>query len=131
MIGESDGYTTETATLSLNNPFIERYVELINSLKPINGGWGITLDKNEILESLNENQINEYDYNFLVTMMFKDGEGDYEVSLEDEAYSHEFYVGVCSETEYSYLTFEGAELFYYDEYNHQYETEIVKNILIK
>jgi hypothetical protein len=42
MIGDSDGYTSEKIRVSVDNPFLERYVTLLNSLKPTKGTWGLT-----------------------------------------------------------------------------------------
>ena len=47
------------------------------------------------------------------------------VSKSDEDYASEFYEGVRGETEYSFLVFEGIDLYYYDEYGVKHETKIV------
>lgn len=34
MIGDANGYTSEKVKISLENPFLERLVKLLNSLEP-------------------------------------------------------------------------------------------------
>jgi hypothetical protein len=43
MIGDADGDTTETCEVSLDNPFFERFIVLINSLPCPKDSWGISL----------------------------------------------------------------------------------------
>ena len=56
----------------------------------------------------------------------EDGEYTFEVSKENEVYASEFFEGVRHEAEYSFLVFEGVDLFYYDEYKKKHSTKIVK-----
>ena len=125
MIGDADGETSETTTLSLNNPFIERYVTLLNSLKPTKGTWGLMLQKEDIKKCFKEKQISEDDYNFLCRMMFQDKQSDFLVPINYESYAYEFYEGVRADTEYSFLVFEGCDLRYIDEYGKKHKTRIV------
>jgi hypothetical protein len=55
----------------------------------------------------------------------EDDEDD-EFSKENEVYASEFFEGVRHEAEYSFLVFEGVDLFYYDEYKKKHSTKIVK-----
>jgi hypothetical protein len=139
MIGDAKGHTKEKVKVSLNNPFVERYVKLINSLKPIKGTWGLGLDKNVIYQCWKEKQVSEEDYAFLKRMMFdcdeydeddEDDEPDDEpvffVSEKCKLYADEFSDGVTSDTEYSFLVFEGAELFYIDEFGTKKKTKFKK-----
>ena len=48
MIGDANGYTTEEETVSLDNPYVERYITLMNSLKTTKGKWGIILNSNSL-----------------------------------------------------------------------------------
>jgi len=127
MIGDADGNTSEKVEVSLNNPFVERYVTLLNSLKPTKGHWGVMLEEDRICDAFKENQITEDDYRFLCRMMFEElyeEIEEFEVSPENEDYANEFYDGVRSDTEYSFLVFEGVELFYVDEFGKKHKTTI-------
>lgn len=118
MIGDADGYTSKKVHVSLENPFVERYVTLLNSLKPI------ILEEDRIFDCLKEGQITEDDYNFLLKMMFEESDSTFEVSEENGNYADEFFKGVSSDTEFSFLVFEGVDLFYIDEYGIKHKTKI-------
>jgi len=134
MIGDGKGNTTEEVIVSVNNPFVERYVKLLNSLQPTKNHWGIVFEGDRVYESYQEGQITKDDYLFLERMM-NDGDNDdddddeeediFIVSKADEGYASEFYEGVRGETSYSFLVFEGIDLYYYDEYGVKHETEII------
>lgn len=129
MIGDGKGNTKEEVIVSVDNPFVERYVKLLNKLEPTKNHWGIVFEGNRIYESYNEGQITKDDYLFLERMMKEDYEDEDEdvfiVSKSDEDYASEFYEGVRGETEYSFLVFEGIDLYYYDEYGVKHETRII------
>ena len=124
MIGDADGETQEEMEVSLKNPFVERYYKLLNSLKPIKGHWGVVLEEDRIEDAFNEKQITEDDYNFLTKLMFDSPDSKFEISKENENYAMEFMDGVRSNTEYSFLVFQGVELLYVDEYGKENETII-------
>jgi len=124
MIGDADGDTSKKVQISLDNPFIERYVTLINKLEPLTGTWGIVFDSCEFENFYNEGQLTKNDYEFLKGMMFG-VESEFEVKPEDNDFSCEFYEGVRGDAEYSFLVFEGVELFYYDEFGEKHKTEII------
>ena len=133
MIGDANGHTNEEVELSVDNPYIERYVTLLNSLKPLKGSWGVGLSRGDLYKHFDEGQITKDDYSFLNRLMFdgededdEDGEYTFEVSKENEVYASEFFEGVRDEAEYSFLVFEGVDLFYYDEYKKKHNTKIVK-----
>ena len=121
MIGDADGNTTEEVKLSADNPYIERYCTLLNSLKPTKGTWGIMLEQNGIEEAFNEKQISQDDFEFLKKTMFEDDWYDEEKDEEVDDYMTEFAEGVRSDAEYSFLVFEGVDLYYIDEYNKKHE----------
>jgi hypothetical protein len=126
MIGDADGNTTEEVKLSADNPYIERYCTLLNSLKPTKGTWGIMLEQNGIEEAFNEKQISQDDFEFLKKTMFEDDWYDEEKDEEVDDYMTEFAEGVRSDAEYSFLVFEGVDLYYIDEYNKKHETVFEK-----
>lgn len=122
-IGDTCWHTTQDVYLSVDNPYIERYCTLLNSIQPLRGRWGIILNE-ETIESCfkEENQITEDDYNFLMRTMFLEG-NNYFRSDEENDYADEFYGGVMEELDYSFLVFEGLKLTYTDEHNVVFDTE--------
>ena len=118
MIGDADGYTKEKITLSLDNPYIERYCRLLNSLTPINGHWGVMLSGSRLKKHYEEGQLTETDYIFLNQLMFEEG-------YENDEYSSEFFEGVKADGEYFFLVFEGCDLSYIDEYDVEHETYFI------
>jgi len=135
MIGDANGSTKEEVKVSVDNPFVERYVKLLNSLKPVKGTWGIILEGDRIYRHFDEGQITEDDYHFLDRMMNEEfsedleegeeGEEGFVVEKKDEKFAFEFFEGVRSETEYSFLVFEGIDLYYFDEFGEKHNTTIV------
>ena len=125
MIGDADGDTSEKCDISIDNPFLERYVTLLNSLKPTKGTWGLCLDSTTLKKAFGENQITEDDYNFLKETMFEGGSVSSFTSSEDKEWTYEFSEGVRSEAEYSFLVFEGCDIKYVDEWGEKHNCEIV------
>ncbi len=128
MIGDANGHTSKTVKVSHKNPYLERFVSLLNKLKPIKGHWGTVFEYNLLDELLKEKQITQDDYHFLDRMMNEEYDEDSEfiVEEENEDYADEFYNGVRGETEYSFLVFQDVELTYYDEYGKSHKTKIKK-----
>ena len=142
MIGDGNGNTKETVKVSVDNPFLERYVKLLNSLESTKGRWGIVFENGVSYAHVEEGQITSDDLLFLDRLMLEewdeydsdsgdDGEGieadDEErfiVDLKDEKFASEFHEGVEGEQEYSFLVFEGVDLFYYDEQGKKNKTKI-------
>ena len=123
MIGDANGSTSEKCKISLDNPYLERYIKLLNSLEPPKGTWGIVFKEYEFGNF--DSQLNEDDFIFLSTMMFEEYDGDiFNVPKENIKYSNEFFEGVKGDTEYSFLVFEGVDLYYYDEYGKPHNTII-------
>ena len=122
-IGDTCRHITEDVYLSVDNPYIERYCTLLNSIQPLKGEWNIILNE-ETIESCfkEENQITEDDYNFLMRTMFSE-ENNYFKSDKENDYADEFYEGVMEELDYSFLVFEGVKLTYTDEHNVVFDTE--------
>ena len=121
-IGDSCGYTTKEVYLSVDNPYIERYCTLLNSIQPLKGKWGIILNEETIKSCFKEeNQITEDDYNFLIRTMFE--ENNYFKGDKENNYANEFYEGVIEELGYNFLVFEGVKLTYTDEHNVVFDTE--------
>ncbi len=127
MIGDGDGNTSKIVKVSKDNPYLERYVKLLNSLKPTKGNWGVILKDDRLYKCFAEGQITEDDYNFLSVLMFEEPDIDEEDIKKlnlDEKYRYQFSNGVEFETEYSFLVFKGIKLIYVDEYNVRYNAEI-------
>lgn len=124
MIGDANGNTSETVKVSKDNPYLERYVKLLNSLKPTQGHWGIILEEYRIKKHFEQKQITEDDYNFLIYLMFEESDSTFVPDPKDEDYAYEFSDGVRGETEYSFLIFEGCYITYVDENNKKHATKI-------
>ncbi len=123
MIGDSKGYTSEEVRLSIDNPLIERYCVLLNSLKTTNGYWGIMLQGNRMYSHYAEKQITKDDFDFLMATMFEGDDSNYFKTDDEKKYADEFYGGVRSDTEYSFLVFQGVVLKYTDEYGEKHYTQ--------
>ncbi len=131
MIGDANGNTSEKVTISKDNPYLERYVKLLNSLEPTKGNWGIILESDRLYDHFKEKQITEDDYNFLTALMFEeynydddDEEKNVSYFKDNDEYAGEFFEGVRGETEYSFLVFEGVTLKYVDEDGVKHNTKI-------
>lgn len=127
MIGDANGDTTEECSCSIENPYVERYVTLLNKLTPTKGHWGIILERDRLKKHFEQGQLTQEEYDFLKFAMFSDDSGStFNPSEEDvENYLYDFCEGVRGETEYSFLVFEGITLEYVDEYGEVFQTEIV------
>lgn len=125
MIGDSNGNTTEETEVSVNNPYLERYVKLLNKLEPTKGHWGVMLEDDRLEEHCKAKQITKDDLKFLNKIMFNKLGGE-KLTEEEEGFIEELSEGVRSEAEYSFLVFEGIDLYYYDENNVKHETKITK-----
>jgi hypothetical protein len=130
MIGDANGNTSEEIKVSVENPFIERYVTLLNKLKPLKGHWGVVFRENDLYKYMEEKQITKEDYDFLNRLMFEEYEleedNTFIVEKKDEKFSDGFFYGVRGETEWSFLVFEGIDLFYYDENGVKHKTYFAK-----
>lgn len=122
MIGDANGYTTEEQEVSLNNPYLERFVKLLNKLKPTKSTWGIVFEEYDFENFYKEKQITKNDYDFLKKIMFY---GDDDDDLEDENYEfiEELRDGVRGQAEYSFLVFQGCDLTYIDENDNEHDVE--------
>lgn len=135
MIGDANGNTSETVKLSADNPFIERYVKLLNGLKPNKQSWGVQLNDEDLDGFYSESQITLDDLRFLRRLMFEEydiyEENDevegytYPIEKDNLKFAREFYSGVRDESEYSFLVFEEAVLKYSNEYGEKFDTKIV------
>lgn len=127
MIGDADGETTEESTCSINNPYVERYVTLLNKLTPPKGHWGIILERSRLKDHFEQGQLTQEEYDFLKCTMFNDNSGStFNPSEGDlDEYLYDFCEGVRGDAEYSFLVFEGITLEYVDEYGEVFQTEIV------
>jgi len=128
MIGDADGDTSREVNVSIDNPYTERYIDLLCSLYDEDNIDFVVLNEEYLYDFYTENKISIEDYAFLCRMMgFQYDEPDYvfEVSPDNEKYANEFRDGVCSEIGYVGLSLDYVDLFYYDEHGTKYDTEIV------
>ena len=124
-IGDTSENITREVYLSIDNPYIERYCTLLNSIQPPKGQCGIILNEKTIESCFKkENQITEDDYNFLMRTMFSE-ENNYFKTDEENNYADEFYEGVMEELGDNFLVFEDVKLIYTDEHNVIFDTKFV------
>ena len=124
-IGDTSENITREVYLSIDNPYIERYCTLLNSIQPPKGQCGIILNEKTIESCFKkENQITEDDYNFLMRTMFLE-ENNYFKNDEENNYADEFYEGIAEELGYHFLLFEGVKLTYTNEHNVIFDTKFV------
>lgn len=134
--GETCDIITKTARLSLNNPYIERAVYLLNNFLT---GKELTLE--EIRTSYEWDDFDEMSYKFLVRILINEDTdlehyitGDNETLEDVEEYldiytyhADEFRDGVYTSVEGAILVFEFVELVYINEYGNEFKTSIIKD----
>ena len=133
--GETSDIITKTTRLSLNNPYIERAVYLLNNFLTEKELTLISLR-----DSYEDSEFNDMDYKFLIRILMHEDidlehyiTGDNE-TLEDvdeylDIYTYhadEFRDGVYTTVEGSILVFEFVELVYINEYGNEFKTGIIK-----
>lgn len=124
MIGDSNGYKKTTVEVSLDNPFLERYYTLLNTLVPPSGHWGVILDDETIYKLYNQRILSKDDYRFLMRTLFQDDEvSDYFSTELENKYADEFFEGVTAGGD-SYYVFENVDLFYVDEYGKKHKSKV-------
>lgn len=127
MIGDADGYTREVIEpISVDNPHLERLVTILNSLINTPGHFGIRFDRKHLTKSLNAKDITEDDFEFLMFMLnIEDADKHPSWTEEEKDYVYEINDGpFYFETEYSFVTFSGCELYYINAYGTKFETKI-------
>ena len=134
--GEARDIITKTTKLSLNNPYIERAVHLLNNF---------LTDKELIIEEIRTSyecdEFDEMSYKFLVRILMNEDTdlehyitGDNETLEDVEEYldiytyhADEFRDGVYTTVEGATLVFEFVELVYINEYGNEFKTSIIKD----
>ena len=134
--GETSDIITKTTRLSLNNPYIERAVYLLNNF---------LTDKELILEEIRTSyecdEFDEMSYKFLIRILMHEDidlehyiTGDNETLEDVEEYldiytyhADEFRDGVYTTVEGAILVFEFVELVYINEYGNEFKTSIIKD----
>lgn len=116
MIGDADGNTTYDFTC--NESEIEevvKYVSILNKLKPLKDHWGICFDNYEKEYPGEYIGLSEVEYNVFMDLL------DCEFYISKER--SEIQSCLASRNEYSFLVFQGIEIYYYDENNTKYKVE--------
>ena len=134
--GEISDIITKTTRLSLNNPYIERAVHLLNNF---------LTDKELILEEIRTSyecdEFDEMSYKFLVRiLMNEDIDLEHYITSDNETWedvdeyldiytyhADEFRNGVCTTVEGAFLILEFVELVYINEYGNEFKTTIIKD----
>ncbi len=120
MIGDADGHTDEEVIMSINNPFIKPLTEALDKLGEIEGHWGIMLDKEHYEGNRKIGNINDFEYELLSLVTGYSYEEEdpnyffkkygYDESEQNHNYLQEFEGLLISDTEYSFLVYEGYKL---------------------
>lgn len=116
MIGDANGNTTYDFTC--NESEIEKvvkYVSILNKLKPLKDHWGICFDNYEKEYPGEYIGLSEVEYNVFMNLL------DCEFYISKER--SKIQSCLASENEYSFLVFQGIEIYYYDENNTKYKVE--------
>lgn len=116
MIGDANGNTTYDFTC--NESEIEKvvkYVSILNKLKPLKDHWGICFDNYEKEYPGEYIGLSEVEYNVFMDLL------DCEFYISKER--SEIQSCLASRNEYSFLVFQGVEIYYYDENNTKYKVE--------
>ena len=134
--GETSDIITKTTRLSLNNPYIERAIYLLNNF---------LTDKELTLISLRnsyeDSEFNDMDYKFLIRiLMHEDIDLEHYITGDNETWedvdeyldiytyhADQFRYGVYTTVEGSILVFEFVELVYINEYGNEFKTSIIKD----
>lgn len=123
MIGDADGDTSKENVISMDNEYIERFMKLINNLPERPGHWGISLDQSYLDDVHSKKLMSDDDYKFLSDIFGYPDESKF--THKQLEYIEEISECIASDTEYSFLTIEYAELVYYNEYGEKFNTQIV------
>lgn len=116
MIGDANGNTTYD--FICNESEIEevvKYVSILNKLKPLKDHWGICFDNYEKEYPGEYIGLSEVEYNVFMDLL------DCEFYISKER--SEIQSCLASRNEYSFLVFQGIEIYYYDENNTKCKVE--------
>ena len=134
--GETSDIITKTTKLSLNNPYIERAVHLLNNFLTEKELTLISLR-----DSYEDSEFNDMDYKFLIRiLMHEDIDLEHYITGDNETWedvdeyldiytyhADEFRDGVYTTVEGAILVFEFVELVYINEYGNEFKTSIFKD----
>ena len=134
--GETSDIITKTTRLSLNNPYIERAVHLLNNFLTEKELTLISLR-----DSYEDSEFNDMDYKFLIRiLMHEDIDLEHYITGDNETWedvdeyldiytyhADEFRDGVYTTVEGAILVFEFVELVYINEYGNEFKTNIIKD----
>ena len=114
MIGDGNGYTTENFLCDSNEiEEVIKYVDILNRLKPLPRHWGICFNNYPEKYPGNYVGLTEEEYKIFISLLNLDDED------EDDTITPTIEISISDclkdETEYSFLVFEGVNIYYYDE----------------
>ena len=134
--GETSDIITKTTRLSLNNPYIERAVYLLNNFLTEKELTLISLR-----DSYEDSEFNDMDYKFLIRiLMHEDIDLEHYITGDNETWedvdeyldiytyhADELRDGVYTTVEGAILVFEFVKLVYINEYGNEFKTSIIKD----
>lgn len=127
MIGDADGNMLETAKISENNIYLERFFDILSNLEKPKKYIGLMLTVEHITEVYDEKNINDSDYMFLMSMLFHVLTEDFNfIDEENESFSYEFLDSIFTDIKGIPLFLEELKLYHVNEYNEEIECYIEK-----
>lgn len=119
MIGDADGYTSYDFTFTTcdeeNIEEVMEYINILNKLKPLKGHWGVGFDDYPEEYPGEYIGLSEKEYDIFIDLLN---------SGNDLGIRGEICECLRDRTEYSFLVFQGAEVYYYDTFNTKYKVEL-------
>ena len=117
LIGETSGFKSTKVKVALDDPQLERYFKVVDSLQRTDDMWYVMLEEEYLVKHVKEGHITEYDAEFLRETMYNPKSIYSKGVLIYVDRGHPFKSGDAS---LSYV-----ELFYFDEDGIKYETKVI------
>ena len=116
LIGETCGFKSTKLKVALDDPTLERYFKILNSLRPTSDMWYVMLEEENLVKHIELGQITEDDAEFLRQTMYN----------PKSIYSKGIitYVERYSPFDSGDASLQYVEIFYFDEDGIKYETKV-------
>lgn len=116
MIGDADGYTSYDFNCEEKDiEEVMKYINILNKLKPLEGYWGVGFDSYPSEYPGKYIGLSEEEYEIFIDLL---NSGD------DLGIKGEICECLRDRTEYSFLVFQGASVYYYDIFNTKFNVEL-------
>jgi hypothetical protein len=116
LIGETSGFKSTKVKVALDDPTLERYFKILDSLRPTSDMWYVMLEEENLVKHIELGQITEDDAEFLRQTMYN----------PKSIYSKGIitYVERYSPFNSGDASLQYVEIFYFDEDGIKYETKV-------